>query len=316
MDLPTLRQLEYALALGETLSFREAARECHVTQPSLSAQVQLLEDLLGVVLFERDRRRVILTEDGVRLLEHARRVVAEARAMVEVSREIRAPLSGSLCLGAISTVAPYVLPPVFRRVSEAYSEAELHLCEESSVKIQHKLASGDLDLILIALESLAPERFATLPLFEDELCVALPVEHPLAEHERLHESDLIDESILLLSEGHGLRDQTIALCQRVGVRSFDTHRAGSLTTLVQMVASGLGVTLLPKLAVGLEVDRVRPGEVVTRPFADPAPSRTVALAWRHSCPRERDFLLFGEEVRRAREESLEGAGAATARSAP
>lgn len=301
MDLPTLRQLEYALALAETLSFREAARECHVTQPSLSAQVQLLEDLLGVTLFERDRRRVIVTQEGKRLLERARKSIEEARLMVELSRSIRPPLSGSFCMGAIPTVAAYVLPPVFRRVGEAYPQVELHLCEEATAKIEHKLATGDLDVILASLESLAPDRFATMPLFEDELCLALPAEHRLASRDRVYEEDLIDESILLLSDGHCLRDQAIALCQRAGVRSFDTHRAGSLTTLVRMVASGLGVTLLPRVAVELEVEQRSANDVVVRPFVDPAPSRTVALAWRHSSPRERDFLLFGEEIRRARE---------------
>jgi len=296
MNLPTIRQLEYALALGATLSFSKAAQACHVTQPALSAQIKLLEDLLGIPLFERDRRRVILTEDGLSLLEQARRVVAEARTFVEIGRSVRPPLSGSLCMGAIPTVAPYVLPLVFGRMGQRYPEVELHLREEIGGKITDRLAGGDLDVILLSLETLPRERYTTLELFEDRFVVAVPAGHPLAEREFVRGEDLRGESVLMLAEGHCLRDQTLALCKEFGVRSYDTHRAGSLTTLVRMVGSGLGVTLLPEITVELETSRQTLEGVVLVPFSDPSPKRTIGLAWRPGSPRTRDFELLGEEI--------------------
>ncbi len=296
MNLPTIRQLEYALALGDTLSFSKAAQACHVTQPALSAQIKLLEDLLRIPLFERDRRRVILTEDGVSLLKQARRVVAEARTLVEIGRSVRPPLSGSLCMGAIPTVAPYVLPAVFGRMGERFPEVELHLREEIGDKLIDRLASGDLDVLLLPLETLPPKRYTTLELFEDRFVVAVPADHPLAEREFVSGEELCDESVLMLAEGHCVRDQALALCREFGVRSYDTHRAGSLTTLVRMVGSGLGVTLLPEVAVDLETSRETLEGVALVQFAQPSPKRTIGLAWRSGSPRARDFELLGSEI--------------------
>ena len=230
---------------------------------------------------------------------------------MEVSRTCKTPLSGSLCLGAVPTIAPYLLPPVFGGIGDRYPNLRLHLCEDQIEKLIHKLSIGDLDLLLLPLEAPSLDRFVTHELLEDPLRVALPKAHPLAAKSVIEPADLVDEQILLLSDGHHLREQVIELCRGMGVRPYDTYRAGSLTTLVRMVESGLGITLLPQLAVDHETRRCFTEDVAIRPLAGEAPKRTIGLAWRPNCPRSEDFHSLAREVLRTHE----GAQCPSARSA-
>ena len=288
---PSIRQLEYAVALADALHFGRAARACHVTQPALSSQIQALEEGLGVRLFERSRRGVRLTRAGRGVIAGARDVLARLDALVEAACEARAPLCGPLHLGVIPTVAPYLLPGWLPRVREAHPELRLFLHEDRTASLLERLRAGELDLLLLALPLDEPD-VETLPIFREPFVLATPRGHPLARGSgTLRESDLAHEPVLLLADGHCLRDQALAVCRQAGARESQEVRAASLSTLVQMVAGGLGVTLLPASAVPVEA-RGRE-EIAIRPFRAPGPSREIGLAWRRSSGRGEEFRLLG-----------------------
>lgn len=278
LDL-TLRQLEYAVAVAETLGFHRAAERCHVSQPTLSAQVAQLEAALGVRLFERDRRRVIVTPAGARLVERARRVLLEAEDLAAAAVRARDPLAGELRVGVIPTVAPYLLPEVTPLLGERYPRLQPVFLEAKTSEVVAGLDAGVLDAGLLALEAdLGPCAHAEV--CKDPFVVALPKGHPLARRSRLGLADLASETVLLLEEGHCLRAQAFALCSKSGAREA-AFRATSLATLAQMVSSGAGITLLPSLAVEVENRR---GQLELRPFEPPVPFRTIALVFRPSSP--------------------------------
>ncbi|MEN9786693.1 MAG: hypothetical protein RLZZ299_1957 [Pseudomonadota bacterium] len=276
----TLRQLQYALAIHDRGSFRAAAEACHVAQPSLSAQVAQLEDALGVVLFERDRRGVLPTPAGSVLLERMRRLVVDADALREAARRAGDPLDGTLRLGVIPTIAPYLLPTLAPRLREAFPRLSALWTEERTPVLAARLASGALDAALLAQEAdLGDVTCATVG--RDPFVLAAPRAHRLAaETGPVEEDALRDEAVLLLEEGHCLRTQALAWCARTAVHEL-AWRATSLGTLAQVVASGAGITLLPRLAVDTEVRRA---DLVVRPLAAPAPFRTLVLAWRTHSP--------------------------------
>jgi len=286
--MPTLRQLEYCVALADRLSFHGAAQACHVSQPGLSAQIRELEATLGIPLFERDRRHVLLTPGGRALVVRARAVLAEATGLVEAARGFQGPLSGVLRLGVIPTVAPYLLPRVLPRVRRAHRELRLRLHEAPTAELVARLSRGELDLLLLALE--APlEGLETRPLFEDPFVVALPKGHRLAARKRLDEVDLRGEAVLLLEDAHCLRAQALAVCRAGHAHELADFRATSLSTLVQMVAGGAGLTVLPELALAVEARRA---DVAIVPFAPPTPHRTIGLAWRSTSGRASEFDLL------------------------
>ena len=292
---PSLRQLEYLVALADRLHFRAAAEASHVTQPALSAQIAQLEQDLGVQLFERDRRRVMPTAAGGAVVERARVILAQLDELVESTRTWRAPLAGRLRLGVIPTVGPYLLPKVLPDVRRKHPQLELLLREDRTPHLVEALAHGKLDLVLLALEAdLGDAR--TLPLFRDEFVLLLPRGHRLAARKQVREADLADEQVLLLEDGHCLRDQALGLCQRAGAQELADLRASSMSTLVQMVASSFGVTLLPELAVPVEA---RGRELVTLPFTKPRPFRTIGLGWRPTSPRAAEFELLAQTLGRA-----------------
>ncbi len=291
---PTLRQLEYLVAIADHGSFHAAARACHVTQPGLSTQIRQLEDLLGLRLFERDRRKVLVTPAGEELVRRARSVLGEVGHLVEAARVHSRPLCGRLRLGVIPTVAPYLLPAVLPGVRERYPELTLQLHEGQTAALLEALQRGELDLLLLALEAKLG-AVQTLALFEDPFVLAAPAAHRLATRKRVGEADLADEPLLLLEDGHCLRDQALAFCNQAGVAEAD-FRASSLPTLVQMVAGGSGLTLLPTLALPVEA---KAGDLAVVPFRKPAPGRTVGLAWRPTSPRAEDFRLLAELLRPA-----------------
>jgi LysR family hydrogen peroxide-inducible transcriptional activator len=293
--LPTLRQLEYAVAVADHGSFQRAARACHVTQPGLSAQIAALESLLDARLFERDRRNVWITAAGEEVVRRARAVLDEVRGMVEIAHGFKHPLRGRLRVGVIPTIAPYLFPRVLPRVRRRHPELRLQLHEGRTSELVALLRRGELDLLVVALE--APlEGLETKPLFQDRFVVALPAGHRLAKRKRLREGDLASETILLLTEGHCLREQALAACRARGADEIGDFRATSLATLVEMVSGGEGVTLLPELTVPVEAKR---RDLALVPFEPPAPFRTIGLAWRAASGRAAEYALLAESLRPA-----------------
>jgi len=289
---PTLRQLEYLVAIADLGSFHRAARACGVSQPGLSAQIRQLETLLDLRVLERDRRRVLLTAAGDALVRRARAVLAEARGLVETATALQRPLCGALRLGVIPTVAPYLLPRALPRVRHRHPELRLRLREAQTADLVAALARGELDVLLLALEAPLGD-LETHALFRDPFHVAVPVNHPLARRRRVREQDLAGEPVLLLDDGHCLRAQALAVCRDAGAEEQSDFRATSLGTLIEMVCGGAGVTLLPGLALASETRR--PGLAVV-PFAKPAPHRTIGLAWRPSSGRAAEFALLGRSI--------------------
>ncbi len=287
----SLRQLQFFVAVAERLSFSEAAQACFVTQPGLSAQIKNLERLLDVQLLERSRRKVLLTPAGETLLPLARKVLTAAADLEDVAESLTQPLKGELRLGVIPTVAPYLLPEAIGAIRRRYPELKLLLHEDMTERLVRLLGQGKLDLLLLALEADLGE-VATLALATDPFVVALPAGHPLTERDQLDEADLAGEQVLLLEDGHCLRDQALRVCDRMGAEEIGDFRAGSLSTLAQMVAGGIGITLLPKIS--LKVETRPPSPLAVRPFRQPGPSRTLGLAWRATSPRADEFRLLSK----------------------
>lgn len=292
---PTIRQLEYIVAVAEHRSFHEAARRCHVSQPGLSAQIRQVEETLGVRLFERDRRHVFVTPEGEVIVRRARRVLAETDELVSTAESFEDEgLVGTLRMGVIPTVAPYLLPQSLPRVRKQYPHLRLLLYEGQTHDIVARLQEGRLDLLLLALEA-DLGRAETHPLFRDDFVLALPSGHALGKKKKVGDADLATDEVLLLDDGHCLRDQALPVCRRARAQEVDDFRAGSLPTLAQMVASGLGMTLLPRVAVPIEARRG--SGLVTRPFRAPVPFRTIGLAWRPSSAKKRHFVDLGQLIR-------------------
>jgi LysR family hydrogen peroxide-inducible transcriptional activator len=294
MEIPSVRQLECLVAVARTLNFREAAESCYITQPALSAQIQLLEAKLGVRLFERDRRKVLPTAAGETLAEKARGILAELHDLTEAATGFRDPLTGTIKLGVIPTAAPYVLPRALGEVGRRYPDLRLRLREEQTAKLLERLGDGSLDVALVALEAGLGD-VETLALFTDPFVLAVPSGHRLANRKRVSEKDLHAEEVLLLDDGHCLRDQALSICGSAGACELWDFRASSLTTLVQMVSGGLGVTLLPEMSLEVEAGPERQLSLI--PFGPKGPSRTIGLAWRRSSIRKAEFELIGAAIR-------------------
>ena len=278
----SLRALGYLVALAETRHFGKAAELCFVSQPTLSAQLKKMEDQLGVQLVERGQQ-VRLTAIGERVVERARRVLDEAREIEELARNFQDPLSGELRIGLIPTVAPYLLPRITGALREQFPRLKLLLLEHQTHRLVELLKSGEIDVGILALP-IPVERLVTRVLYTESFQVALPPDHRLAKRRRLSLDDLDGETLLLLEDGHCLRDQALEACRLARIREAPDFRATSLETLRQMVAAGVGITLLPSLAIEQQGSRV-PAMAVRR-FEDPEPSRTIAAAWRPGCARE------------------------------
>jgi LysR family hydrogen peroxide-inducible transcriptional activator len=250
---------------------------------------------------ERQPRRVALTEAGARIVERARRTLFEADAIVELARTDRDPLAGSLRLALIPTVGPYLLPHVARPLKRELPRLKLLLFEYQTAPLLERLRAGDIDLGILALP-VPLEGLEAAPLYEEPFTLAVPTSHPLADRERVKVSDLHGETLLLLEDGHCLRDQALEVCSRVGVHEEQDYRATSLETLRQMVAAGHGITLLPELAAGSPVGTARGLRV--KSFARPAPARTIGAIWRKSTTRGRAIEAIATTVRRVMQEEL------------
>lgn len=276
----SLRQLQYAVAVAESLSFRRAAALCHVSQPSLSAQIAELEGALGVRLFERDRRRVLVTAAGTELLERARRLLVDADDLAGAARSAGDPLVGTLRIGVIPTISPYLLPSTTPAIRAAYPRLTTVWVEDKTAALVRALEDGALDAALLALEAEIGDVEHQI-VGKDPFVLATRPDDPLGtKSSPARQSELREAHVLLLDDGHCFREQALAFCSSVRAQELE-FRATSLTTLVQMVAGGAGVTLLPQLAVPAEVQRAR---LVVRAFAKPVPHRTIALVWRKRSP--------------------------------
>ena len=274
-----LRDLRYLIALADHRHFGRAADACHVSQPTLSTQVRKLEDELGVALVERAPRQVMLTPAGKDIVERARRVLAEVEQMRETARRTADPEAGSMRLGLFPTLGPYLLPHIVSDIRARFPRLELLLVEEKTELLLGLLREGRLDAAVLALP-LHEDGLEVEFLFEEPFVVALPASHALAGNPELSLADISNEHLLLLEDGHCLRDQALEVCQLAGAGEKDGFRATSLETLRQRVAAGVGITLLPMLAVKPPVpvsDSIR-----LVPFRAPAPSRRLAMVWRRS----------------------------------
>ncbi|WP_424212026.1 hydrogen peroxide-inducible genes activator [Streptomyces sp. BI20] len=294
----TLAQLRAFVAVADHLHFRAAAAAIGMSQPALSGAVAALEETLGVRLLERTTRKVLLSAAGERIAVRARAVLAAADALHDEADAARAPFTGALRLGVIPTVAPYLLPTVLGLFRRRYPRMDLQVHEEQTATLLDGLAAGRLDLLLLAVPLGVP-GVTEIPLFDEDFVLLTPRDHPLAGRRDIPHEELRTLRLLLLDEGHCLRDQALDVCREAGRREGAevTTTAAGLSTLVQLVAGGLGVTLLPRTALRLETARNE--HLATGVFAEPAPTRRIALAARTGSARAEEFHAFADALREA-----------------
>ncbi|MBL8136810.1 MAG: LysR family transcriptional regulator [Acidobacteria bacterium] len=289
----SLRQLQYVVAVADLGGFRKAADACHVSQPSLSAQIARVEEALGVRVFERNRRQVRVSAAGQPLVSQARAVLVAAGDLTELGRQLADPFTGTLRIGVIPTISPYLLPEIAPGLVRVYPRLTIVWREDHTRGLVRQVNDGTLDAAVLALEAdLGTLEHTTL--MRDPFLLAAAPEHPLAAPKRRARiQDLDDEGVLLLDDGHCFRDQALQLCARVGAREAG-YRATSLATLVQMASAQRGVTLLPSIALPVENRR---GQLVVREFTAPGPGRTIALAWRKGSALAASFAILAASMR-------------------
>ena len=277
-----LRDLRYFVALADTRHFGKAAERSFVSQPTLSAQIKKLETYLGVQLIERQPRKVTLTEMGARILPLARSILQESDEIVSLARNDHDPLSGKLKVALIPTIGPYLLPVVTRKLRKQLPRLKLMLYEYQTQPLLEKLRAGDIDLGILALP-VPLDGLEARPLYDEDFTLAVPSNSPLAKRSNVKLDDLTGETLLLLEDGHCLRDQALDVCSRIDVKESEDYRATSLETLRQMVAAGLGITLLPQLATRGPFGTGQ--GLIVKEFSRPVPSRSVGAVWRKSTAR-------------------------------
>lgn len=274
-----LRDLEYLVAVADLQHFGRAAEHCHVSQPTLSMQIRKLEDYLGVILFERTNKSVLVTPIGAEIAQQARQVLRGAQDIRLLARHAQEPLAGEFHLGVFPTLAPYLLPLIVPALHQALPKLKLLLVEEKTDRLIDMLLAGSLDGALLALPVSEPQLISA-PVFVDPFMLAVPEGHQLAERQGVTTEDLATEPLLLLDEGHCLRAQALELCALAHASEHQAFRATSLETLRHMVAAGVGVTLIPRIAM-------KPGDGLSYiPFADPSVARTIGMVWRKGISRE------------------------------
>ena len=289
-----LRDLRYLVALADYKHFGKAADACFVSQPTLSAQLKKLEEALGVQLIERTQRQVRLTAIGEDLVVRARRVLREADEIVAAARQYQDPLTGRLSMGFIPTLGPYLLPYIVPVMRERWPRLQLYLFEDQTQRLLIQLREGHLDAVVLALP-VETQGLETMELFTEAFVVALPKQHPLTGKAKLRPVDLDGEIVLLLEDGHCLRDQALAICDSAHAPERRDFRATSLETLRHMVGAGAGITLLPQLAVSGPVPD-HPA-VAVRPFVEPPPNRTIGIAFRKETARRKAIQAVGEAIK-------------------
>lgn len=291
---PTLRQLRYLVAVVDRCHFGQAASACNVGQSTLSAGIQELEDLLGAILLERTKRTVVPTPLGRDLAERARGLLSGAEELVDLARAAREPMAGPLHLGVIPTIGPFLLPRALPRLRETYPKLQLYLREDQTARLIERLEAGELDAVLLALPY-ALGDLEVMDLGEDRFSVVYPAGHDLPQAEAATPADIAGENLLLLEDGHCLRDQALAACELEGARRNAAFNGTSLHTLAQMVANDLGVTLMPQMA--LDAGIVRGLDVAVRPLSGKTPHRRIGLVWRRSSARKETFRQLGEALK-------------------
>lgn len=297
--LPTLKQLQYLVALKEHGHFGRAAESCFVTQSTLSAGIRELETLIGTILVERTRRVVRFTKLGDRIVEKAYRVLQEAEELAAIAQAAGKPLSGDLRMSVIPTIAPFLLPRLLPHLRREKPELKLYLREETSAAAIESLRHGHVDCVLMALP-FATGEVEQVHLFDDRLFVAFPKDDPRDPPSTIA-PDMIDEArLLLLEDGHCLKDHALAACNRPELRAEATMMGTSLHTLVQMVDNGLGLTLLPEMAIRGGI--LEHTNISARPLQSEHASRQIALVWRKASPREKEFHMLAEILRHLAEQ--------------
>ena len=296
----TLTELRYIVAVARERHFGRAAEACFVSQPTLSMGVKRLEEELGVMLFERSKTEISLTPSGERIVTQAQQVLEEAEHIRELAHHAQGPLIGPLRFGAIYTIGPYVLPRLIPELHERAPEMPLLIEEDFTANLAEKLKRGRLDAILVALPFDEP-GIVSWPLYDEPFVVLLPSAHPWRTREHIDPDELVDQNFLILGSGHCFRDQILKLCPgcldsttKLGAQQR-TLEGGSLETIRQMVASGLGITVLPCSAAG--ADQFIHRLVVIRRFSNPVPTRRVALAWRKSYLRQAAINVLHQSLK-------------------
>jgi LysR family hydrogen peroxide-inducible transcriptional activator len=292
--LPSLQQLRFLCALAEHQHFGRAAAACGVTQSTLSAGLQELEERLGARLVERNRRSVLLTPLGAESVARGRKLLRDAEDLAELAHAAREPLSGPLRLGMIPTIGAYFIPPALQGLGKAFPKLKLYLREEQTASLLDKLDKGQLDLLLIALPYDIGD-LETMAIGEDRILAAIPKAHPLAQSKRVAPADLAGEPLLLMEDGHCLRSHALQACRLAEADSNEVFQGTSLRTLLQMAAGGIGISLMPEMASAAEITQDSP-LVARRLEGDPC--REIALAWRPSSPRKPEFRAFGAYLKR------------------
>ena len=292
-----LTELKYIVAVARQRHFGRAAESCFVSQPTLSVAIKKLEDELGVTLFERNKSDVRVTTIGEGVIEQAQKVLEEADAVKQIAAGGRDQLKGLIRLGAIYTVGPYLFPCLVPNLRERAPDMPLIIQEDFTANLREKLRRGDVDVILVALPFSEP-GVETLPVYDEAFEIVMPAYHPLTEKQYIEPHDLAQETVLMLGEGHCFREQVLEVCPACRGGDDDqmqrTIEGGSLETIRHMVASGIGITVLPVTATGKEY---YDGDVLTsRPFKPPVPQRTIALAWRKSFPRRKALEVIREAM--------------------
>lgn len=290
--MTSLKQLRYFDAVARFGHFGRAAEYCGVTQPALSMQILELESELGLQLLERRPKGVRLTAEGGEVAQRVSSILQQVRDLGDFARQRASQLSGALYLGVIPSVAPYLLPPVLPILRREYPALELHVRESRTQTLVQHLLEGTLDVLVLALP-VKQAGIETVPLFEDRFLLALPRSHRTRKRVRATPDLLKHDRLLLLEEGHCLRDQALTFCQLRQIDHIDTFGASSLSTIAQMVANGLGITLLPEISIDLETKHA---DIQLLRFAEPEPSRVLGLAWRATSSRKRDFAELGRHI--------------------
>ena len=294
MIYPTIKQLRYFTALCEIQHFGRAADACFVSQSAFSTAIQDFESILDVQLVDRTNRQVTITSTGQEVAAQARLCLRDVESLVEIAGAGKEPLTGPLRLGVIPTIAPFLLPPLLPRLRKAYPKLEIFLTEDQTQRIHARLMDGDLDVLLLALP-FDLRSTDTLPLFKDHFCLAVRENSKRVTPDNYRFSRLDEESILLLEDGHCLRDHALAACKIRNSEKVSRFAASSLLTLVEMVDADLGITFLPEMARGsslLRNTRVRMYPVDSRSY------RTIGLAWRKGSARSAEFRLLGEFIQK------------------
>ncbi|MCK0744714.1 hydrogen peroxide-inducible genes activator [Chromohalobacter nigrandesensis] len=305
----TLTELRYIVTLAQEHHFGRAAERCYVSQPTLSVAVKKLEDELGIALFERSKSTVQVTPLGEKIVAQAHRVLEQAGLIKEMATEGKDQLASPLRIGAIYTIGPYLFPHLIPELSRHAPQMPLYIEEGLTGDLRRKLRSGELDAVVVALPFNEPDVL-TKAIYEEPFEVLIPAGHPWTRKTAIAKEDLLEEKLLLLGEGHCFRDQILEACPAINNQLNSPGNTliaegGSLETIRHMVASGLGITVLPKSAIG--TSHYESGQLESRPFANSVPSRTVAIAWRASFPRPKAIDALTEAIDACQQQRIQAA---------